>query len=185
MVVSRPRAAKAGLIDLPRFAGAPGSGKLLQGSSCHRNYEKLSKQQGTSPEPEKKKRCNGSVPGPSCPLELDQGLIDEVVEKYDVDLSTLTIGDALSLPVAQTRKSHLAMKARGVELVDTATMEIWMETGERPAPTALGDGGPARPARPSGVRACRRPRDGADDVPGASREGVRSQAHLARGAPRR
>ena len=60
------------------------------------------------------------------------------MEKYDVDLSTLTIGDALSLPVVQTRKSHLAMKARGVELVDTATMEIWMETGERPVPVILG-----------------------------------------------
>ena len=67
------------------------------------------------------------------------------MEKYDVDLSTLTIGDELSLPVVQTRKSHLAMKARGVELVDTATMEIWMETGERPVPRRSAT--VARPAR--------------------------------------
>ncbi len=71
------------------------------------------------------------------------------MEKYDVDLSTLTIEDALSLPVVQTRKSHLAMKARGVELVDTATMEIWMETGERPVPLAWRSESAtvARPAR--------------------------------------
>ena len=62
----------------------------------------------------------------------DQRFIEEVVEKYDVDLSTLTITDAFSLE--QTRFSHLAMKARGLKLVPTDKMGIWKETGERPAP---------------------------------------------------
>ena len=62
----------------------------------------------------------------------DQRFIDDLEGKFTVDLSTLTITDAFALE--QTRKSGLAMKARGLELVHTDKMEIWKETGERPAP---------------------------------------------------
>jgi hypothetical protein len=62
----------------------------------------------------------------------DQRFIDDLQGKYTVDLSTLTITDAFALE--QTRKSGLALKARGFQLVRTATMGIWTVTGERPAP---------------------------------------------------
>ena len=83
----------------------------------------------------------------------DQRFIDQVVGEYQVDLSTLTIGDAFGLEQSRVRRH--GMKSMEQTPVATDTMEIWTVTGERPAPTALGNGGPARPARPSGVRACR------------------------------
>ena len=81
----------------------------------------------------------------------DQRFIDEVVEKYDVDLSKLTIKDAFALE--QTRFSRLAMKARGVQLVRTDTMGIWTVTGERPAPKGARR---RRPGPPGSSQRCAR-----------------------------
>ena len=81
----------------------------------------------------------------------DQRFIDEVVGKYTVDLSKLTIKDAFALE--QTRFSHLAVKARGLELVRTDTMGIWTVTGERPAPKGARR---RRPGPPGSSQRCAR-----------------------------
>ncbi len=81
----------------------------------------------------------------------DLRFIEEVVGKYDVDLSTLTIKDAFALE--QARKSRLAVKARGLELVRTDKMGIWKVAGERPAPKGARR---RRPGPPGSSQRCAR-----------------------------
>ena len=65
-------------------------------------------------------------------LVTDQRIVDEVVRKHEVDVSTVTMKEVISFD--KSHNSKIGVKKKGQELKDVVTMWICTVLGERPTP---------------------------------------------------
>jgi hypothetical protein len=65
-------------------------------------------------------------------LVTNQGIVDEVVRKHKVDVSTCTMKEVISFD--NSHNSKIGLKKKGQELKDVVTARICTVLGERPTP---------------------------------------------------